>query len=49
VADVLVVRGWAVDHIGADGGLTRHALTGFARVAGGRLTYPKGEESSPAS
>jgi uncharacterized protein (DUF488 family) len=41
VADALVVRGWAVEHVGPDGSRTEHALTPFA-VAGdaARLTYP---------
>jgi uncharacterized protein (DUF488 family) len=40
VADALVARGWGVDHIGADGSLSRHELTRFAIVADGRITYP---------
>jgi uncharacterized protein (DUF488 family) len=40
VADALVARGWAVDHIGPDGRLTPHELTPFAVVADGRVTYP---------
>ena len=40
VSDALVVRGWAVCHIGPDGRLTEHALTPFARAEGDRLTYP---------
>jgi uncharacterized protein (DUF488 family) len=40
IADALVARGWAVDHIGADGSLSRHELTSFAVVADGRITYP---------
>jgi uncharacterized protein (DUF488 family) len=41
VADALVARGWAVEHVGPDGGRTAHELTPFA-VAGddGTLTYP---------
>lgn len=30
VADALTVRGWSVEHIGADGRAARHALTPFA-------------------
>jgi len=40
VADALVVRGQPVRHIGPDGGLTDHALTDFAVVADGTITYP---------
>ncbi len=37
----LVVQGWEVCHIGSDGRLTRHELTGFARVGeDGRVRYP---------
>jgi uncharacterized protein (DUF488 family) len=40
VADALLGRGWAVDHIGPDGGIAAHELTPFAVVADGRLAYP---------
>jgi uncharacterized protein (DUF488 family) len=40
VSDALVARGWAVDHIGPDGELAAHALTPFAAVDAGRVTYP---------
>jgi uncharacterized protein (DUF488 family) len=41
VADALVARGWAVDHIGSDGALSAHELTRFAVVDDdGGLTYP---------
>jgi uncharacterized protein (DUF488 family) len=40
VADALVARGWAVDHVGPAGDLAAHALTPFATVADGRVTYP---------
>ena len=41
VADALVAHGWAVEHIGPDGGRTAHELPDFARAAGdGTLTYP---------
>jgi uncharacterized protein (DUF488 family) len=40
VADALVARGWAVDHIGPDGGLAAHELTPFAVVTDGAVTYP---------
>ena len=42
VADALVARGWVVDHIAVEGRLSRHALTPFAHVAGGRVSYPSG-------
>ena len=40
VADALLVRGWAVCHIGPDGRLTEHALPPFAVADGTVLTYP---------
>ena len=41
VADALVARGWAVEHIGPDGARTAHELTPFALAGdGGTLTYP---------
>jgi uncharacterized protein (DUF488 family) len=40
VADALVARGWAVDHIGPDGKISAHALTPFAAVRDGRVVYP---------
>jgi uncharacterized protein (DUF488 family) len=40
VSDALLVRGWSVDHIGSDGGVTEHELTPFAELGGGRLIYP---------
>ena len=40
VADALVVRGFRVRHIGADGRLADHALPPFARVEGERISYP---------
>lgn len=45
ISDALVVRGWEVLHIGSAGRLERHALTPFAVVAGGRLTYPPEQTS----
>ena len=41
VADALVVRGTAVDHIDARGRTERHRLTPFAVAKAGRLTYPR--------
>jgi uncharacterized protein (DUF488 family) len=49
IADVLTVRGWAVEHIGPDGRLTRHALPDFATVEGERLTYPAAGAFPPGS
>ena len=46
VADALVARGWAVDHIRADGRLDAHVPTPFLAVdAHGRLTYPPAQFS----
>ena len=40
VADALLARGHDVCHITSRGGLERHALTDFALLEDGRLTYP---------
>ena len=40
ISDALVVRGWRVRHIAADGGLSDHELTSFAVVDGPHLAYP---------
>ena len=41
LADALLSSGRAVEHIGADGRLTPHELTPFARVdVAGRIAYP---------
>ncbi|HXH84577.1 MAG TPA: DUF488 domain-containing protein [Candidatus Tectomicrobia bacterium] len=40
IADALVARGVEVRHIVGAGPAEAHALTPFARVAGGRVTYP---------
>ncbi len=40
LADLLVVKGWRVEHLVDDDRREPHALTGWARVEGGRLTYP---------
>jgi uncharacterized protein (DUF488 family) len=45
IADALVVRGWEVLHIGSDGGVARHALTAFAVVEDGLITYPEAQQS----
>ncbi len=40
IADALVVRGFAVEHILSPGRAYRHVLTPWAQVSGTRLTYP---------
>ena len=40
VADQLVVAGWGVEHVGSDGRASPHALTEFAQVSGGSVSYP---------
>lgn len=40
IADALTVRGVEVRHIMGPGKSPPHALTGFAQVAGSRITYP---------
>jgi uncharacterized protein (DUF488 family) len=45
IADALSVRGWRVLHLGPDGSLAPHELTGFAVVEGGRITYPARQTS----
>jgi uncharacterized protein (DUF488 family) len=40
ISDALVVRGWRVVHIAPDGRAEPHALTDFAVVEKGVLTYP---------
>jgi uncharacterized protein (DUF488 family) len=51
VADRMVIDGGAVDHIGSDGRLSRHALTSFAAVdEDGRIIYPHASDRrEPAS
>jgi uncharacterized protein (DUF488 family) len=39
ISDVLLVRGWDVEHILPDGKLKPHALAPFARVAAERIIY----------
>ena len=48
IADQLLVRGWDVRHIGADGRLTPHRLPEFARVADRRIIYDVGATPSLA-
>jgi uncharacterized protein (DUF488 family) len=45
VADAMLVRGWRVEHVMPDGRVQTHALTGFALVEGGRITYPPAQGS----
>jgi len=40
IADALTVRGIAVEHIMSPTKVNAHILTSFARVEGGRVTYP---------
>jgi uncharacterized protein (DUF488 family) len=46
LSDALLVRGFEVCHVGADGRVERHALTQFAVVEGSRLVYPP-EQTAP--
>ena len=45
LSDALLVRGWHVVHIGADGRLSEHKLTPFAIADGIDLSYPPAQES----
>jgi uncharacterized protein (DUF488 family) len=45
ISDALHARGVAVEHI-LDGGVSSHALTSFAVVVDGEVTYPAHAESS---
>jgi uncharacterized protein (DUF488 family) len=45
VADALVARGWDVVHVTGPGTPSRHVLTEFAVVEGGRVEYPPSQES----
>jgi uncharacterized protein (DUF488 family) len=47
IADRLVAGGWRVLHLDGRGGLHEHALTEFARVEGGSLTYPSSAQLPP--
>lgn len=51
VADALVARGIAVEHIIGPGRASAHKLTAFARLQGTQVTYPglPGVASTPAS
>ena len=40
LADALLTRGWRVRHLMPDGRTADHALTSFAVVVDGRLSYP---------
>ena len=48
IADALVARGIEVQHIVGCGPVRPHALTLFARVEGGRVSYPESAGESPA-
>jgi hypothetical protein len=41
----MLVRGWRVEHVMPDGRMQLHALTEFALVEGGRVTYPPAQGS----
>lgn len=43
VADHMVIRGWAVEHILPDGRLAAHRLPDFASVTGHRIVYDGGQ------
>jgi uncharacterized protein (DUF488 family) len=45
VADAMLVRVWRVEHVMPDGRVQLHALTEFALVEGGRVTYPPAQGS----
>jgi uncharacterized protein (DUF488 family) len=45
IADALTARGWRVLHLAPDGSLEDHALTDFAVVEPGRITYPSRQTS----
>jgi uncharacterized protein (DUF488 family) len=40
IADALTARGWRVLHVGPDGSVSEHELTGFAVLKDGEITYP---------
>jgi uncharacterized protein (DUF488 family) len=42
IADALLARGWAVLDILGPGRIQKHALTDFARIQDGQVTYPGG-------
>jgi uncharacterized protein (DUF488 family) len=46
ISDALTVKGWSVCNILAAGKVEQHRMTEFARVAGGRLTYPAAQEGT---
>ncbi len=48
IADALVARGIAVEHILGRGRRQPHSITPFARVERGRITYPAPEKSAGA-
>lgn len=46
IADALTARGWHVEHITGTGRPHPHRLTSFARIEGGKVTYPQ-QETGP--
>ncbi len=49
IADALVVRGFAVNHVFSAGKIQRHVITKWARVEGSKITYPVPDEPSVLS
>ena len=49
IADALVSRGWTVRHILTTAKADQHALTSFAKLQNGTLTYPAPDASVQAS
>jgi len=47
ISDALVSGGWTVQHIISASSLKTHALTSFAKLDAGRLTYPTKSLSNP--
>lgn len=46
ISDALVSRGWTVRHIISPNSLQTHTLTPFAKLDGGRLTYPAADHQN---
>ncbi len=49
IADALVVRGFAVNHIFSAGKIQKHVITKWAKVEGTKITYPAPTEPSVLS
>jgi uncharacterized protein (DUF488 family) len=47
IADAVVSRGWQVHHILDEHQTEPHALSAFAKIEDGRITYPATRESQP--